>query len=149
MPGTCYYTGVSLETIPWLDIVQPQSRLSSFRRCSGPWGCLHSGLRWPYFVPASTGRARSSIWLSRAKRHSWRTLRTRSGSLMLPAIYSELEGNRAVGRLLKYTLTGSGNVTILAWTGSAGSYNICLPTDLTVYDQLVPPTIHSSTHRDG
>lgn len=38
-------------------------------------------------------------------------------------------------------LTGSGDVTILAWTGRAGNYNSCLPVDLTVYSQLVPPHI--------
>jgi hypothetical protein len=56
-------------------------------------------------------------------------------NVAIPAIYGE--GNRAVGRLLEHILTGSGEVTILAWTGSAGSYN-SLPTDLTVYNQLVP-----------
>ncbi|KAG9309693.1 hypothetical protein JVU11DRAFT_10366 [Chiua virens] len=57
----------------------------------------------------------------------------------IPVIYGE--GNRAVGRLLEHILTGSGDVTILAWTGSVGSYNSCLPMDLTVYDQLEPPHI--------
>ena len=51
------------------------------------------------------------------------------------------EGNRAVGRFLEHILAGSGDATILAWTGRAGSYNSCLPPDLTVYDQLVPPHI--------
>ncbi|KAG8214215.1 hypothetical protein J3R82DRAFT_11010 [Butyriboletus roseoflavus] len=41
-------------------------------------------------------------------------------------------------------LTGSGDVTTLAWTGTFGSYNSCLPTDLTVYDQLVPPHVPQS-----
>lgn len=54
----------------------------------------------------------------------------------IPVIYGE--GNRAVGRLLEHILTGSGDVTILAWTGTAGTYNSCLPMDLTVYNQLVP-----------
>ena len=57
----------------------------------------------------------------------------------IPVIYGE--GNRAVGRLLEYVLAGSSDVTILAWTGRAGDYNSCLPPDLTVYDQLVPPHI--------
>ena len=56
-----------------------------------------------------------------------------------PVIYGE--GNQVVGRLLEHILTGSGDVTILAWTGRAGSYNSCLPTDLAVYDQLVPPHV--------
>lgn len=57
----------------------------------------------------------------------------------LPVIYGE--GNRAVGRLLEHVLTGSGDATILAWTGTAGSYNSCLPIDLTVYNPLVPPHV--------
>lgn len=60
-------------------------------------------------------------------------------NVAIPAIYGE--GNRAVGRLLEHIVTGSGDVTILAWTGSAGNYNSCLPTDLAVYNQLVPPHI--------
>ena len=46
------------------------------------------------------------------------------------------EGNRAVGRLLEHILTGSGDVTVLAWTGHSGRYNSCLPVDLTVYKEL-------------
>ncbi|KAF8555338.1 hypothetical protein OG21DRAFT_922733 [Imleria badia] len=57
----------------------------------------------------------------------------------IPVIYGE--GNRAVGRFLEHILTGSGDVTILAWTGHAGDYNSCLPPDLTVYSQLVPPHV--------
>ncbi|KAG9311853.1 hypothetical protein JVU11DRAFT_8105 [Chiua virens] len=44
----------------------------------------------------------------------------------------------AVGRLLEHILTGSGDVTVLAWTGPVRDYNSCLPPDLTVYNQLVP-----------
>ena len=57
----------------------------------------------------------------------------------IPVIYGE--GNRAVGRFLEHILTGSGDVTILAWTGHAGNYNSCLPPDLTVYIPLVPPHV--------
>ncbi|KAG8214228.1 hypothetical protein J3R82DRAFT_11026 [Butyriboletus roseoflavus] len=57
-------------------------------------------------------------------------------NVAIPVIYGE--GDRAVGRLLEHILTGSGDVTILAWTGRAGNYNSCLPIDLTVYDQLMP-----------
>ena len=60
-------------------------------------------------------------------------------NVAIPVIYGE--GNRAVGRFLEHILTGSGDVTILAWTGRAGSYNSCLPIDLTVYNQLVPPHV--------
>ena len=60
-------------------------------------------------------------------------------NVAIPVIYGE--GNRAVGRLLEHILTGSGDVTILAWTGRPGNYNSCLPIDLTVYNQLVPPHV--------
>ena len=60
-------------------------------------------------------------------------------NVTIPIIYGE--GDRAVGRLLEQILTGSGAVTILAWTGRAGNYNSCLPIDLAVYHQLTPPHI--------
>ena len=57
-------------------------------------------------------------------------------NIAIPVIYGE--GDQAVGRLLEHVLTGSGDVTILAWTGTSGSYNSCLPAGLTVYNQIVP-----------
>ena len=57
----------------------------------------------------------------------------------IPVIYGE--GTRAVGRLLEYVLTGSGDATILAWTGTPNDYNSCLPLNLTVYKTVVPPHI--------
>ena len=57
----------------------------------------------------------------------------------IPVMYGE--GTRAVGRLLEHILTGSGDVAILAWTGDPNRYNSCLPTDLTVYNEVVPPHI--------
>jgi len=51
------------------------------------------------------------------------------------------EGTRAVGRFLEHILKGSGDITILAWTGTPNEYNSCLPLDLTVYDSLKPPHI--------
>lgn len=57
----------------------------------------------------------------------------------IPVIYGE--GDRAVGRLFEHVLTGSGDVTVLAWTGRAGSYNSSLPVDLVVYNKLVPPHV--------
>ena len=60
-------------------------------------------------------------------------------NVSIPVIYGE--GNRAVGRFLEHILAGSGDVTILAWTGRAGGYNSCLPSNLAVYDQLVPPHV--------
>ena len=59
--------------------------------------------------------------------------------VVMPVIYGE--GTRAVGRLLEHVLTGSGDATILAWTGTANDYNSCLPKDLTVYKEVVPPHI--------
>ena len=60
-------------------------------------------------------------------------------NISISVIYGE--GNRAVGRLLEHILAGSSDVTILAWTGCAGDYNSCLPPDLTVYNQLIPPHV--------
>ena len=60
-------------------------------------------------------------------------------NVALPVIYGE--GNQAIGRLLEYVLTRSANVTLLAWTGSSGSHHSYLPTDLTVYNQIVPPHV--------
>ena len=57
----------------------------------------------------------------------------------IPVMYGE--GTRAVGRLLEYVLTGSGDATILAWTGVANDYNSCLPVNLTVYRTVLPPHI--------
>ncbi|KAG9309331.1 hypothetical protein JVU11DRAFT_10823 [Chiua virens] len=63
----------------------------------------------------------------------------------IPVIYGE--GNRALGRFLEHILTGSGDVTILAWTGCSGSYHSCLPAHLSVYEQPilqhVPPLIET------
>ena len=60
-------------------------------------------------------------------------------NVALPVIYGERD--QAVGRLLEHILTGSGDVTVLAWTGTSGGYNSCLPKNLTVYDPVVPPHI--------
>ena len=57
----------------------------------------------------------------------------------IPVIYGE--GTRAVGRFLEHILKASGDLTILAWTGTANEYNSCLPLNLTVYDSLEPPHI--------
>ncbi|KAF8552314.1 WD40 repeat-like protein [Imleria badia] len=51
----------------------------------------------------------------------------------LPAIYGAREG--ALGHLLALVLTGSGDVSILAWTGDSGSYNSCLPAHITVFNE--------------
>jgi len=59
-------------------------------------------------------------------------------SMSLPVVYGE--GDKALGRFLAQLLTGSGDASILAWTGRCGSFNSCLPADVTVFDQL--PTTH-------
>jgi hypothetical protein len=56
----------------------------------------------------------------------------------IPAIYGEGEGS--LGRLLAHVLAGSGDVSILAWTGESGSYNSCLPAHITVFNK--PATSH-------
>jgi hypothetical protein len=56
----------------------------------------------------------------------------------IPAIYGEGEGS--LGRLLAHVLAGSGDVSILAWTGESGSYNSCLPAHITVFKE--PATSH-------
>ena len=60
-------------------------------------------------------------------------------NVAIPVIYGE--GNQAVGRLLEHILTRSDNVTLLAWTGSSRSDHSYLPTDLTVYNQILPPHV--------
>ncbi|KAF8439838.1 hypothetical protein L210DRAFT_3504264 [Boletus edulis BED1] len=59
----------------------------------------------------------------------------------LPAIYGEGEGS--LGRLLAHVLAGSGDVSILAWTGESGSFNSCLPAHVTVFSG--PSTSHLPT----
>ena len=56
----------------------------------------------------------------------------------IPAIYGE--GDGALGRLLAHVLTGSGDVSILAWTGESGSFNSCLPANISVFNG--PSTSH-------
>ena len=64
----------------------------------------------------------------------------------IPAIYGEGEGS--LGRLLAHVLAGSGDVSILAWTGEPGSYNSCLPAHITVFNELatshLPPPIQDA-----
>ena len=59
-------------------------------------------------------------------------------SVSLPAVYGE--GNQALGRLLAQLLTSSGDTSILAWTGKSGGFNSCLPSKISVFNQL--PTSH-------
>ena len=59
-------------------------------------------------------------------------------SMSLPITYGE--GDKALGRLLSQLLASSGDMSILAWTGRSGSFNSCLPSSITVFNQL--PTSH-------
>ena len=59
-------------------------------------------------------------------------------SVYLPVVYGE--GNKALGRLLAELLTKSGDTSILAWTGRSGSFNSCLPANITVFNKS--PTSH-------
>ncbi|KAI9567960.1 hypothetical protein HD554DRAFT_853796 [Boletus coccyginus] len=54
------------------------------------------------------------------------------------AIYGE--GEDALGRLLAHVLAGSGDVSVLAWTGESGRFNSCLPAHITVFSD--PATSH-------
>ena len=60
----------------------------------------------------------------------------------IPAIYGE--GENALGRLLAHILAGSGDASILAWTGQSGGYNSCLPARITVFSR--PATSHLPPH---
>ena len=59
-------------------------------------------------------------------------------SVSLSAVYGE--GDQALGRLLAQLLTSSGDTSILAWTGKSGGFNSCLPSKISVFNQL--PTSH-------
>ena len=70
-------------------------------------------------------------------------------SMSLPVVYGE--GDQALGRLLAQLLTSSGDTSILSWTGKSGSFNSCLPTNITVFKQLPPshiPPVIASTEMD-
>lgn len=47
------------------------------------------------------------------------------------------EGKDALGRLLEEIIHRSGDVTVLAWTGSSSRFNSCLPAEIVVYKE--PP----------
>ncbi|KAN0087823.1 hypothetical protein V8E55_006444 [Tylopilus felleus] len=51
----------------------------------------------------------------------------------IPAIYGEGEGS--LGRMLSHVLAGSGDSSILAWTGESGSFNSCLPASIAVFNE--------------
>ena len=61
----------------------------------------------------------------------------------LPAIYGE--GEDSLGRLLAHVLAGSGDLSVLAWTGESGNFNSCLPACITVFNKSatlhLPPPI--------
>ncbi|KIO02181.1 hypothetical protein M404DRAFT_715004 [Pisolithus tinctorius Marx 270] len=53
------------------------------------------------------------------------------------------EGTDALGHLLEEIVARTGDVTILAWSGTSSSYNSCLPVSVSVYSQIpyVPPSL--------
>ncbi|KAG9310465.1 hypothetical protein JVU11DRAFT_9608 [Chiua virens] len=55
-------------------------------------------------------------------------------SVSLPVVYGERD--HALGRLLARLLTSAGDTSILAWTGRSGSFNSCLPAEITVFSEL-------------
>jgi hypothetical protein len=59
-------------------------------------------------------------------------------SMSLSVVYGE--GDKALGRFLAQLLTGSGDTSILVWTGRSGTFNSCLPANIAVFGQ--PPTAH-------
>ena len=56
----------------------------------------------------------------------------------IPAIYGE--GESSLGRMLAHVLAGSGDLSILAWTGESGGFNSCLPAHIVAFDG--PATSH-------
>ena len=71
-------------------------------------------------------------------------------SASLSIVYGEKD--KALGRLLAQLLTSSEDTSILAWTGKSGSFNSCLPANITVFNQLpithIPPALeHANTDK--
>ena len=64
----------------------------------------------------------------------------------MSAIYGE--GENALGRLLAHILAGSGDASILAWSGQSGVFNSCLPAHITVFNRPtlshIPPPIEDA-----
>ncbi|KAF8124320.1 hypothetical protein EV363DRAFT_710056 [Boletus edulis] len=67
-------------------------------------------------------------------------------SISFPVVYGE--GDQALGRLLAQLLTSAGDTSILAWTGRSGSFNSCLASNITVFNQLstshIPSAVNSA-----
>ena len=59
-------------------------------------------------------------------------------SASLSVMYGERD--EALGRLLAQLLASSGDASILAWTGKSGTFNSCLPSNISVFSGL--PTSH-------
>ena len=80
-----------------------------------------------------------------------RTTLVEDAAYSLLGIFSMLvygEGDLVFGRVLAQLLTSSGDTGILSWTGKSGSFNSCLPSNITVFKQLsrshIPPVIPST-----
>ena len=67
------------------------------------------------------------------------------GIFSMPLLASYDEEDEALGRLLSQLPTGSGDMSVLTWTGKPSSFNSCLPTNIVVFSQPVashiPPAI--------
>ena len=126
-----------LEALPWIEDFQPQ-RVTDHLIGDGASDELCDG-----GVDLTSTWARQKLYL--ASRRETTREEDMAYSLFgifnvaLPVIYGE--GIQAVDRLLEHILTRSANVTLLAWTGSSGSHHSYLPSDLTVYDQILPPHV--------
>ena len=62
------------------------------------------------------------------------------------------EGEDSLGRLLAHILSGSGDTSILAWTGASGTCNSCLPAQVNVFSEpasshLPPPISDAEMER--
>ena len=125
--------------VPYLGLNVPNHKQSSNAIAEMQWATGVSAQEMAVLRPG-LDRVREMLYL--ATRRETTLMENMAYSLFwilniaIPVIYGE--GNRAVGRLLKYILTGSGDVTILAWTGCRSDYNNCLPMDLTVYSSFSP-----------
>ncbi|KAF8135599.1 hypothetical protein EV363DRAFT_1321005 [Boletus edulis] len=104
-----------------------------------------TGVSAPHLMVLSPGLSniREKLRLASTRRTTW--VEDAAYSLLgifsvtgIPAIYGE--GESSLGRLLAHVLTGSGDVSILAWTGESSSFNSCLPTHITVFNG--PATSH-------
>ncbi|KAI6156844.1 hypothetical protein BKA82DRAFT_4345875 [Pisolithus tinctorius] len=60
------------------------------------------------------------------------------------------EGADALGHLLEEIVAHTGEVTVLAWSGTSSSYNSCFPASVSVYSQIpyIPPSLEGEEMED-